>query len=171
MLVCPVDRERAYLVATPFKKRGKNSLKVSDFIFAISLDLKWGSPDKVKALLQEAADEGLVRMEGDMVHANFNEEQVNVPVGFKPAKEEDAFEKVIRLIVNEIGMSRKEVIAMVNERQDSLQGLVNLDVVALLVAREMGMDVSEMAQKAYLDLISEGRPKGGGEAGSTEAER
>jgi hypothetical protein len=29
--VRPLDRERAYLVATPFKKRDKKSLKISDF--------------------------------------------------------------------------------------------------------------------------------------------
>ena len=157
MRVGYLDRERAYLVATPFKKRGKKSLKVSDFIFAISLDLKWGPPDKVRALLQEASDEGLVRVEGDMVHANFGEEEVNVPLGFKPTREEDVLEKALRLIISETGMSQKEVIAMANERQDALLRLVDLDVVALLVAREMGIDVKDLASEAYQNLILVGR--------------
>jgi hypothetical protein len=152
-----LDRERAYLVATPFKKRGKKSLKMSDFVFAISLDLKWGPPDKVRALLQEAADEGLVRIEGDYVHAAFDEDQAEVPVGFRPSKEEDIFEKGIRLIVSATGMARKEAISMVNERQDSLQGLVNLDAATLLVAREMGIDVRDLAQEAYQNLVEDGR--------------
>jgi len=59
-----LDREKAYLMATPFKKRGKKSLKISDFIFALSLDLKWGPPEKVRTLLREAEAEGMVRMEG-----------------------------------------------------------------------------------------------------------
>jgi hypothetical protein len=152
-----LDRERAYLVATPFKKRGKKSLKMSDFVFALSLDLKWGPPDKVRALLQEAADEGLVRIEGDYVHAAFDEDQAEVPVGFRPSKEEDIFEKGIRLIVSATGMARKEAISMVNERQDSLQGLVNLDAATLLVAREMGIDVRDLAQEAYQNLVEDGR--------------
>jgi hypothetical protein len=152
-----LDRERAYLVATPFKKRDKKSLKISDFVFALSLDLKWGPPDKVRALLQEAADEGLVRIEGDYVHAAFDDVQAEVPLGFRPSKEEDLFEKGVRLIVSETGMGRKEVISMVNERQDSLQGLVNLDAVALVVAREMGIDVRDLALEAYQNLVSEGR--------------
>lgn len=53
-------------------------------------------------------------------------------------------------------MGRKEVISMVNERQDSLQGLVNLDTVALLVAREMGIDVRDLALEAYQNLVDEG---------------
>jgi hypothetical protein len=54
-----LDRDKAFLVATPFKKRGKKSLKISDFIFALSLDLKWGPPEKVRALLREAEAEGI----------------------------------------------------------------------------------------------------------------
>lgn len=154
-----MDRERAYLVATPFKKRGKKSLKMSDFVFALSLDLKWGPPDKVRALLQEAADEGLVRIEGDYVHAAFDENQAEVPVGFRPSKEEDIFEKGIRLIVSATGMARKEAISMVNERQDSLQGLVNLDAVTLLVAREMGIDVKDLAREAYQNLVADGKAR------------
>jgi len=152
-----LDRERAYLVATPFKKRGKKSLKMSDFVFALSLDLKWGPPDKVRALLQEAADEGLVRIEGDYVTAAFDDDQAEVPVGFRPSKEEDIFEKGVRLIVSATGMARKEAISMVNERQDTLQGLVNLDAVALLVAREMGIDVRDLALEAYQNLTERGR--------------
>jgi len=152
-----LDRERAYLVATPFKKRGKKSLKMNDFVFALSLDLKWGPPDKVRALLQEAADEGIVRIEGDYVHAAFDDDQAEVPVGFRPAKEEDIFERGIRLIVSATGMARKEAISMVNERQDSLQGLVNLDAATLLVAREMGIDVRDLALEAYQNLVADGR--------------
>ena len=152
-----MDRERAYLVATPFKKRDKKSLKISDFVFALSLDLKWGPPDKVRALLQEAADEGLVRIEGDYVHAAFDDDQAEVPVGFRPSKEEDIFEKGVRLIVSATGMGRKEAISMVNERQDSLLGPVNLDAVTLLVAREMGIDVRDLALEACQNLMERGR--------------
>ena len=75
-------------MATPFKKRGKTSLKISDFIFALSLDLKWGPPEKVRALLREAEAEGMVKMEGEMVNAIFDAAAVDVPLGFKPSTEE-----------------------------------------------------------------------------------
>ena len=160
-LVGSLDREHAYLVATPFKKRGKKSLRLSDFIFTLSLDLKWGSPEKVRALLQEAVEEGLVRLEDDVVHATFDEDQVDVPLGFKPAREVDLFERGVRLITSKTGMSRKEAIAMVNERQDSLQGLVSLEAVALLVARELGAEVGDLAREVYRDLIGQGKDKDG----------
>jgi hypothetical protein len=149
-----LDQEKAFLVATPFKKRGKKSLKISDFIFAISLDLKWGPPEKVRALLREAEAAGMVKMEGDLVHATFDEKTVDVPVGFKPSTEEGILDRGIRLITSQTGMSRKEVIALANEKQDSLQKLVELDAVILLVAREMGIDVRDPAGVAYENLLA-----------------
>ncbi len=148
-----MDRDKAFLVATPFKKRGKKSLKISDFIFALSLDLKWGPPEKVRALLREAEAEGMVRMEAEMVHAIFDAEAVDVPLGFKPSTEEGILDRGIRLITSQTGMSRKEVIAVANERQDSLKMLVDMDAVVLLVAREMGIDVRELAAEAHENLL------------------
>ncbi len=144
-------------MATPFKKRGKKSLKVSDFIFALSLDLKWGPPEKVRALLREAEAEGLVTMDGEMVSAAFDLEAVEVPLGFKPSTEEGILDQGIRLIISQTGMSRREVIALANEKQDMLEKLVELDAVVLLLAREMGIDVHDLAAKAYENLLARAR--------------
>jgi len=152
-----LEREKAILVATPFKKRGKKSLKVSDFIFALSLDLKWGPPEKVRALLREAEAEGLVTMDGEMVSAAFDLEAVEVPLGFKPSTEEGILDQGIRLIISQTGMSRREVIALANEKQDMLEKLVELDAVVLLLAREMGIDVHDLAAKAYENLLARAR--------------
>jgi len=149
-----LETEKAILVATPFKKRGKSSLKISDFIFALSLDLKWGPPEKVRALMREAEAEGMVRMEGDMVDALFDLAAVEVPLGFKPSTEEGILDQGIRLITSHTGMSRKEVIAAANEKQDSLKKLVELDAVVLLLAREMGIDVKDLAGQAYQNLLA-----------------
>ncbi|HON35273.1 MAG TPA: DUF2240 family protein [Methanothrix sp.] len=152
-----MEREKAILVATPFKKRGKKSLKVSDFIFALSLNLKWGPPEKVRALLREAEAEGLVTMDGEMVSAAFDLEAVEVPLGFKPSTEEGILDQGIRLIISQTGMSRREVIALANEKQDMLEKLVELDAVVLLLAREMGIDVHDLAAKAYENLLARAR--------------
>ena len=152
-----MDQEKAFLVATPFKKRGKKSLKISDFIFALSLDLKWGSPEKVRALLREAEAEGMVKMDGEIVSAAFDIDAVDVPLGFKPSTEEAILDQGIRLITSQTGMSRKEVIALANDKQDSLKKLVEMDAVVLLLAREMGLDVHDLAAKAYENLLARAR--------------
>lgn len=149
-----MDKEKAILVATPFKKRGRTSLKINDFIFALSLDLKWGPPEKVRALLKEAEAEGMVRIEGENVSATFNPAEVEVPLGYKPAPEETVLDSALRMIMSETGMSRKEVIALANEKQESLKRLVELDAVVLLIAREMGLDVADLSRQAYEKLLS-----------------
>ena len=149
-----MDPEKAILVATPFKKRGKSSLKISDFIFALSLDLKWGPPEKVRSLLREAEAEGMVKMDEQMVDALFDPAAVEVPLGFKPSTEEGILDQGIRLLTSHTGLRRKEVIAAANEKQDSLKKLVELDAVVLLLAREMGIDVGELAGQAYQNLLA-----------------
>lgn len=128
-------------------------MKISDFIFDLSLDLKWGPPEKVRALLREAETEGMVQIEADIVHASMDTAKQEIPVGFKPSSEEGVLEKGIRLIVSHTGLSKKEAIALSNEKQESLKGLVDLEAVVLLVAREQGLDVSALASEAYQSLI------------------
>ena len=156
-----MDPEKAFLVATPFKKRGKTSLKISDFIFALSLDLKWGPPEKVRALLREAEAEGMVKMEGDMVNAIFDAAAVEFPWDSSRPRRREYWIREFRLITSHTGMSRKEVIALANEKQDSLKKLVELDAVVLLIAREMGIDVSELAASAYQNLLARGKVEKG----------
>lgn len=162
-----MDREREILVAMPFKKRGKRSLKLSDFIFTLSLDLKWGPPENVRALLREAEAAGMVQIDGETVSASFDEKDVEIPLGFKPASEETLLDKGIRLITSQTGLSRKEAIAMANEKQDRLRRLVELDAVVLLVAREMGLDVGSLAEEGYKNLLSRIKQEKGDEADSS----
>lgn len=129
-------------------------MKISDFIFALSLDLKWGPPEKVRALLREAEAEGLVLIADDMVHSSIDMGKMEIPLGFKPISEEGVLEKGIRLIISHTGLSKKETIALANEKQESLEGLVDLEAVVLLVAREQGLDVSSLAAEAYQNLIN-----------------
>ena len=143
--VFPWTERKPFWWPRPSRSAARQSLKISDFIFALSLDLKWGPPEKVRALLREAEAEGMVKMEGEMVNAIFDAAAVDVPLGFKPSTEEGILDQGIRLITSHTGMSRKEVIALANEKQDSLKKLVELDAVVLLIAREMGIDVSELA--------------------------
>lgn len=128
-------------------------MKISDFIFDLSLDLKWGPPEKVRALLREAEAEGLVQIVEEIVYSSMDMGRLEIPPGFKPSQEEGILEKGIRLIVSHTGLTKKEAISLANEKQESLKGLVDLEAVVLLVAREQGLDVSSLAAEAYQNLI------------------
>ncbi|UZE92652.1 MAG: DUF2240 family protein [Methanosarcinales archaeon] len=142
-------------VAMPFRKRGKTVLMVSEFIFALSLDLGWFSPEQAKRVLQVAKEAGLVAVKGDEISPNFDAATVEIPLGFKPElsqlKEQPLFDRIIDLIMT-TGVSRKEAIALVNEKQERLQLMI--EVTALLVAKERGVDISHLADEAYGTLIA-----------------
>jgi len=142
-------------VAMPFRKRGKTILMTSEFIFALSLDLGWFSPEQAKEVLKSAKEAGLVTVKDDEIMPNFDAASIEIPFGFKPElsqlKKQPLFDKIIDLIMT-TGASRKEAIALVNEKQERLKLVI--EVTALLVAKERGVDISHLADEVYGSLVA-----------------
>ena len=145
------------VVAHVFRKKGKVT-PISEFVFALSLDLKWFSPDQAELVLTNAEKNGLVRIVGDMVEPLFDIHAVEIPIDFRPDQSilEETLEErtVIDQVVEQLSgvKSKKEVIRMINEEQERL-GIVETDAVALLVARMCGIDVSGMIDEVYDRLV------------------
>lgn len=141
-------------VAMPFRKRGKNALTTSEFIFALSLDLGWFSPEQAKEVLNKAKNNGLLSIKDDEISPNFDFTTIEIPLGFKPdlKTEESVFERTIERIMM-TGLSRKEAIALANEKQERMLNLVDIDVSALLVAKEREADVDDLIDEKYQSLI------------------
>jgi hypothetical protein len=144
-------------VAQPFKKRGKNSLTISEFIFALSLDLGWFSPEQARQVLAMAEKAELLVKKGDEIKLNFDPKGIEAPFGFKPdlkaILQRTLFDQIIERIMSS-GLSRRNAIALVNKKQESLLKLVTIEVAALLVAKERGIQIADLAEKAFMDLIS-----------------
>lgn len=150
--------ELLYTVAQPFRKRGKDVLTVNEFIFALSLDLKWFSPDQARRVLSAAEEAGLLRRDGEKLRPLFNR-SVEVPFGFKPGpdlllKERDLFDRIIDRIVSISDTGKQDTVALVNQKQGDLHHMVSLEVAALLVAKEKELDIGDLAREAYDELIS-----------------
>ena len=145
------------VVAHVFRKKGKVT-SISEFVFALSLDLKWFSPDQAELVLTNAEKNGLVRIVGDMVEPLFDINSVEIPIDFRPDQSilEETLEErtVIDRVIEQLSgvKSKKEVIRMINEEQERL-GIVETDAVALLVARMCGIDVSGMIDEVYDRLV------------------
>ena len=73
-----------YTVSMPFKRKGKDALKDTEFILALSLDLKWFNPEQAKIILSEAQKSGLLKREGELVRPSFDISSIEIPSGFKP---------------------------------------------------------------------------------------
>ena len=142
------------VIASAFKSKGRESMKETELVYTLSLDLGWFPLDTAKKVVELAKEKGLLREEGDEISPTFNLEDVEIPIDFKPNPERIFATSVFDLLIQEIsdktGMSIGEVIAMINKKQEELGNLLSVEVVALLIAKEHGIDVSD-----YIDEVED----------------
>lgn len=148
----------ACVVSMPFKRKGKDILKESDFVLSLSIDLNWFAPEQAKIILSEAEKEGLLKREGELVRAAFDISSVEIPQGFKPGKDilekKTLFSRIIDRIIARTGMEKRKVIALVNKRHEELAKMVFIEVSAILVAMENGIAVDDLVEEEFESLTT-----------------
>ncbi|PKL54749.1 MAG: DUF2240 domain-containing protein [Candidatus Methanoperedenaceae archaeon HGW-Methanoperedenaceae-1] len=147
-----------YTVSMPFRRKGKDVLKESEFILALSIDLKWFPPDLAKTVLAQAEKEGLIKKEGDNVSPAFDVSSVKIPSGFKPDpgifEEKSLFDRAIEKIMLGTGMEKRNVIALINKKNEELSKMVEIEVSAILVAIEQQVEADDLIDEEYSALIN-----------------
>jgi hypothetical protein len=140
-------------VAAPFRQRGVDELRESEFVVALSLDRDWFSPDQAQRLVDAAVTEGLLEREGEAVAVTFEPADVTVPEGFVPdesvIQQRSVFERVLGALVD-AGVEKQEAVASINRLQAELD--VAVEAAALLYARRQGVDVEGLADRAREEL-------------------
>ncbi len=143
-------------LAQLFQKKGKSALTEKEFVFAASLDLRWFTPKEAQKFLDISMESELLALDDDKVKPTFDYKSVEIPKGYAPTTEllqsavkpKGIFLKIIDQISTEKNMPSKDVISAVNQTQDRMN--IAVEVAALIVARQYGIDVSE-----YIDQIEE----------------
>jgi hypothetical protein len=147
-----------YIVSMPFKRKGKDALKDTEFILALSLDLKWFNPEQAKIILSEATKSGLLKREGELVCPSFDISRIEIPSGFKPEQvslsKKSIFDTIIDRIIVGTGIEKRKVIAMINKKQEELSKQVEIEVSAILVAVENGVMVDDLIEEEYKALTT-----------------
>ena len=145
-------------LAQLFRKKGKGSLTEKEFVFAASLDLRWFTPKDAQKFLDISTESELLMMDGDRLKPTFDYKSVEVPKGYAPTvellqasvKPKGIFLKVVDQISTEKEIPSKDVISLVNQTQDRMN--IDVEVAALIVARQYGVDVSEYIDKVEEDI-------------------
>ncbi len=147
-----------YSVAVPFKRKGKEALKESEFVLALSIDLNWFNPEQAKNILGNAEKAGLIKRDGDLVKPTFDLNSIEIPSGFKPDssifERKTIFDRVIERIIAGTGMEKRRVISLINKKQEELSKLVVIEVSAILVALEHGVAVDDLIDEECAALIN-----------------
>jgi len=140
-------------VATPFRQRGVEQLKESEFVVALSLDQEWFSPDQAQRLADVATTEGLLEQRGDELAAVFDPLGVDIPEGFEPdesvLQRRSTFERILAAVVDS-GVEKRTAVAEINRLQADLA--VSVEAAAALYARRRGVEVADLAARARGEL-------------------
>jgi hypothetical protein len=147
-----------YTVSMPFKRKGKEALKDSEFVLALSIDLNWFAPEQAKNVLNHAEKSGLLKREGELVQPAFDISNIEIPSGFKPEpgifEKKTIFDRVIERIILNTGMEKRKVIALINKKQEELAKMVLIEVSAILVALEHGVMADDLIDEEYEALTT-----------------
>ncbi len=145
-------------IASAFRSKGKSSMKRSELIWTLTLDLGWFSHEDAKRVIDLALERGLL-VENDELRPTFDLEEVEIPIDFKPDpatifSDRPVFDRIVQEIAEKSGKSFGEVIAMINRRQEELGNLLSVEVVALIIAKELGIDISKFIDEVEREILN-----------------
>ena len=145
-------------IASAFRSKGKSSMKKSELIWTLSLDLGWFSHEDARKVVELALERGLL-IGNDELRPAFKLDDVEIPIDFKPDpskifSNQPVFDRIVQEIAEKSGRSVGEVIAMINKRQEELGNLLSVEVVALIIAKELGIDISKYIDEVERELLS-----------------
>jgi hypothetical protein len=148
-----------YTAALPFKHKGIDSMKEHEFVMTLSMDLNWFKPETARAFIDTAVEKGILSREKDMLNAQFSIDDINIPMGFKPdpasVEEKDVFEQIVERIYANTGNEKQKIIAKINQKRNDTKGLFTIEVLGILVAREYDIQVDDLIERAYRNLLGE----------------
>ncbi|MEW6069686.1 MAG: DUF2240 family protein [Candidatus Thermoplasmatota archaeon] len=137
-------------IAYVFKRKGKQEMSVKDFIYSLSIDLHWFSPEECKKLLNVCINSNLLVKDNDVIKPNFEIENVSIPLEFKPTKEilehkKDIFLELVKELEVATKLDKKAIIAEINKLQNELN--IEIEVAALLIAKKYNIDISSYVKE------------------------
>jgi hypothetical protein len=147
--------ELKVVIAEPFRIRGKARLTPAEFTFALTLELKWLTPEESRHVIDEGLKAGLLKDEKGKIAPAFDYRSVAVPHGFRPGfdlfKKKPLLERVIDLLAS-AGMSDDDARELIRQKREHLFDCVTPEVAGLIVARERGLDTTPYIDEALAEL-------------------
>ncbi|KUJ93684.1 DUF2240 family protein [Archaeoglobus fulgidus] len=143
------------VIAAAFKSKGKKKMKRSELIYTMSFDLNWFTHEGSKKVVEEAEKEGLLAGD-DELQPTFDLDEVEL-TDFKPDLSELLSRSVTDRIIEEIAVKLKkdgrEVVSMVNRKQEELGGIISFPVAALIVAKEVGINIAPYIEEVEREVF------------------
>ena len=76
------------LCASAFvRNKGKNVFTENDILMGLSMDLRWMTYSEAKVFLSAMVTAGLFERSGDMYRATFSNNDIDIPVAYRPGRD------------------------------------------------------------------------------------
>ena len=164
------------LCASAFvRNKGKNAFTENDILMGLSMDLRWMTYSEAKAFLNAMMTAGLFERSGDIYRPLFSPKDIDVPVAYRPSRDlveniisskpsqeptkaqeqqnvpdtnvpEDMMPLLMK-VAEDNGIPRKDFMMQSNTIKKKLG--VFIEVAALFVLRDSGVDITELADRVY----------------------
>lgn len=145
------------VIAAAFRSKGRKELTRSELNYVLSFDLNWFTHEKSKQVVDTALKKGLLVEEDDKLKPSFDVENMEIPLGFKPELKRvlssSSLDEIIWDIAQSSGKEVSEVTAMVNKRQEELGNVLNMEVVALLIAKSYDIDINKYIDDVWKETV------------------
>ena len=145
------------IIATAFKSKGKRRMTKSDLTYVLSFDFKWFSHSMSKRVVEEAIKNGLLTFNEGKLEPTFDLKKVEVPLDFKPDVKRifkfSIFDELVDLISEKLEKNKPEVVAEINRMQERFSELLSAEVIALLYAKSLGLDVRPYIEKLWDEIF------------------
>lgn len=149
-------------IAVLFRRKGKDFLTESEFVFSASMELRWFSPKDAQRLLDVGISGGLLQRKNGSIFPTFDCAEIDVPIDYKPTSEifehaakrnQDLFSEIVERIVKARSVPKREVVSRVNKKQELLG--IDVEPAALLVASDYGLSVeNSFIERATADILN-----------------
>ena len=150
------DLENA--IAAVFRAKGLSSLPEKEFVMFVSMTKRWLTPAEAQKLLDAGLAGKLLKRDGADVSPTFDPAAIEIPVNYAPDKKmlsqaapEGLFPILVRKLCDATRFSRREVVALVNRKQEEAN--VEIEVAAMRVAAEHGIQVAEFSKQAREEIL------------------
>ncbi len=147
-------------LAVLFKRKGKNVMTETEFMLTVSFDYRWFTPKEAQALLDISVKRGLLTRTEEFLKPNFDLKDVEASLSFRPSssvlsdeKEEiSLFAQLVQLISDKGGLKKRDAVSRINRTQERLG--VDVEVAAVLVARDLGIDVTPYLEPVKKEILA-----------------
>ena len=136
-------------IAFIFNNQGQEALTRKELELEMSITQRWFSGSEAAGLIEIAIREGLLTQGEDGVAPSFDTKGVEIPFDYRPPPRvlglllvKDPFMSIVDRMVESTSLDKRAIMARVNKLQNKLN--VTIEVAALLVAKELGVDATEM---------------------------